>query len=155
MMDVLRFIMTETAKGGAAGRKKALKEMPVIEKNDVPLEEIDQVIKSTENGAPVLYLFFKKGSFDIAEVATDNCTIHLNAATVVKALIGFMSVYYSFHVGYAPEHESFLYFMQSAFIGDTKLPQRVSVGVTKLLYSFNLQLKAVKESRGYKRLCVI
>ena len=25
-----------------------------------------------DNGAPVLYMFFKKGKFDLAEVSTDN-----------------------------------------------------------------------------------
>ena len=58
-------------------------------------------------------------------------------------------MYYVFHVGYSPEHESFMYFLQYAFLGEKKLP-RVSVGVSKLVLQFDTALREVKESKGYK-----
>ena len=56
-----------------------------------------------DNGAPVLYMFFKKGKFDMAEVSADNCVIHLCAASVINAILGYLfsSV---LCVGYSPEH---------------------------------------------------
>ena len=44
-------------------------------------------------------MFFKKGNFDLAEVSADNCTIHLCAASVINAILGYIAVYYVFHVG--------------------------------------------------------
>ena len=108
-----------------------------------------------DNGTPVLYMFFKKGKFNLAEVSADNCVIHLCAASVINAILGYLAVYYVFHVGYSPEHESFMYFLQYAFLGEKKLPQ-VSVGVSKLVHQFDSALREVKESKGYKKLlCLI
>ena len=98
-------------------------------------------------------MFFKKGKFNMAEVSADNCVIHLCATSVINAILGYLAVYYVFHVGYSPEHESFMYFLQYTFLGEKKLP-RVSVGVSKLVLQFDSALKEVKESKGYKKLCV-
>ena len=87
------------------------------------------------------------------EVSADNCVIHLCAASVINAILGYLAVYYVFHVGYSPEHESFMYFLQYAFLGEKKLPQ-VSVGVSKLVLQFDSALREVKESKGYKKLCI-
>ena len=46
-----------------------------------------------------------------------------------------------------------MYFIQYAFLGEKKLP-RVSIGVSKLILKFDVALKDVKESKGYKKLCV-
>ena len=146
--------MCETGRKGA--RKKTMKEFPVIEKVDVDVEKIgDEVdeVDGVENGAPVLYMFFKKGIFDLAEVSADNCVIHLCASSVINAILGYIGVYYVFHVGYSPEHESFMYFIQYAFLGEKKLPC-VSIGVSKLILKFDAAWKDVKESKGYKKLCV-
>ena len=50
--------MCETGRKGA--RKKTMKEFPVIKKVDVNVEKIGDEVDSVENGAPVLYMFFKK-----------------------------------------------------------------------------------------------
>ena len=143
--------MCETGRKGA--RKKTMKEFPVIEKVDVNVEKIGDEVDGVENGAPVLYMFFKKGIFDLAEVSADNCVIHLCASSVINAILGYIGVYYVFHVGYSPEHESFMYFIQYAFLGEKKLPC-ISIGVSKLILKFDAALKDVKESKGYKKLCV-
>ena len=152
MIDVLKYIMVETGRKGAA-KKKVLKDFPVVEKLDVDIENIGDEMDGVDNGAPVLYMFFKKGKFDLAEVSADNCVIHLCAASVINAILGYLAVYYVFHVGYSPEHESFMYFLQYAFLGEKKLPH-VSVGVSKLVLQFDTALREVKESKGYKKLCV-
>ena len=144
--------MVETGRKGAA-KKKVMKDFPVVEKLDVDVENIGDEIYGMDNGAPVLYMFFKKGKFDMAEVSADNCVIHLCAASVINAILGFLAVYYVFHVGYSPEHESFMYFLQYAFLGEKKLPW-VSVGVSKLVLQFDSALKEVKESKGHKKLCI-
>ena len=120
MIDVLKYIMVETGRKGAA--KKVMKDFPMVEKLDVDVENIGDEIDGVDNGAPVLYMFFKMGKFDMAEVSADNCVIHLCAASVINAILGYLAVYYVFHVGYSPEHESFMYFLQYAFLGEKKLP---------------------------------
>ena len=47
-------------------------------------DEIDGV----DNGAPVLYMFSRRGKFNMAEVSADNCVIHLCAASVINAILG-------------------------------------------------------------------
>ena len=143
--------MRETGRKGA--RKKTMKEFPVIEKVDVNDKKIGDEVDSVENGAPILYMFFKKGIFDLAEVSADNCVIHLCTSSVINAILGYIGVYYVFHVGYSPEHESFMYFIQYAFLGEKKL-LRVSIGVSKLILKYDTALKDVKESKWYKKLCV-
>ena len=146
--------MVETGRKGVA-KKKVMKDFPVVEKLDVDVENIGDEIDGMDNGAPVLYMFFKKGKFDMAEVSADNCVIHLCAASVINAILGYLAVYYVFHVGYSQEHESFMYFLQYAFLGEKKLPW-VSVGVSKLVLQFDSALKEVKESKGYKKtMCLI
>ena len=151
MIDVLKYIMCKTGRKGS--RKKTMKEFPVIEKVDIDVEKIGDEVDGVENGAPVLYMFFKKGIFDLAEVSADNCVIHLCASSVINAILGYIGVYYVFHVGYSPELESFMYLIQYAFLGEKKLP-RISIGVSKLILKFDTALKDVKESKGYKKLCV-
>ena len=152
MIDILKYIMVETGRKGAA-KKKVMKDFPMVEKLDVDIENIGDEVDGMDNGAPVLYMFFKKGKFDLAEVSADNCVIHLCAASVINAILGYLAVYYVFDVGYSPEHESFMYFLQYAFLGKKKLPQ-VSVGVSKLVHQFDSALREVKESKGYKKLCI-
>ena len=106
--------MSETGRRG--GGKKLMNDFPVVEKLDVDVDKIADEIKGVDNGAPILYMFFKKGNFDLAEVSADNCTIHLCAASVINAILGYIAVYYVFHVGYSPKHESFMYFIQYAFL---------------------------------------
>ena len=151
-MDILKYIMVETGRKGAT-KKKVMKDFPVVEKLDVDVENIGDELYGVDNGAPVLYIFFKKGHFNLAEVSTNNCVIHLCAASVIKAILGYLAVYYMFHVGYSPEYESFMYFLQYAFLGGKKLPQ-VSVEVHKLIHQFDTAMREVKESKGYKKLCV-
>ena len=110
--------MCETGRKGA--RKKTMKEFPVIEKVDVNVEKMGDKVDGVENGAPVLYMFLKKGNFNFAEVSADNCVIHLCASSVINAILGYIGVYYVFHVGYSPEYESFMYFIQYAFLGEKK-----------------------------------
>ena len=140
--------MVETGRKGAA-KKKVMKDFPIVEKLDVDIENIGDEVDGMDNGAPILYMFFKKGKFDLADVSADNCIIHLCAAPVINAILGYLAVYYVFHVGYPPEHESFMYFLQYVFLGGKKLPG-VSVGVSKLVHQFDSALREVKESKGYK-----
>ena len=92
----------------------------MIEKVDVDVEKIGDEVDGMENGAPVLYMFFKKGIFDLAEVSADNCVIHLCALSVINAILGYIGVYYVFHVGYSPEHESFMYILHPIYISRGK-----------------------------------
>ena len=147
-MDVVKYIMVNTGRRGSG--KRIMKEMPIVEKCDV--DNIDEEINGAENGAPVLYLFFKKNKFELAEVSADDCTIHLEASNVVGALISYLAVYYVFHVGYATEHESFLLFLQYAFLGEKSA--KMNVATTKLINKFDEVLSTVKESKAFKKFCV-
>ena len=152
-MDVLKFIMKECGRKGGTTEKVMQKRMPVKEKVDADLNELGKEVEGTENGAPILYLFFKKGLFEAAEVCADNCIIHLQASTVVNAIIGYIGVYFVFHVGYAPEHENFMYFLQYAFLGERKIPGS-SVALNKFIHKFEKAIIDYKESKGFKKLCV-
>ena len=100
--------MVETGRKGAA-KRKVMKDFPMVEKLDVDIENIGmRCMDGMDNGVPILYMFFKKGKFDLAEVFADNCVIHLCAVSVINAILGYLAVYYVFHVGYSPEHESFM-----------------------------------------------
>ena len=122
----MKYIMVETGRKGAA-KKKVMKDFPMVEKVNGDIENIGDEVDGMDNGAPILYMFFKKGKFNLAEVSADNCVIHLCAASVINAILGYLAVYYVFYVGYSPEHESFICFLQYAFLSKKKLPQ-VSVG---------------------------
>ena len=57
VIDVLKYIMSETGRRG--GGKKLMKDFPVIEKLDVDVDKIGDKIQGLDNGAPILYMFFK------------------------------------------------------------------------------------------------
>ena len=63
MIDVLKYIMVETGRKGAA-KKKVMKDFPMVEKLDVDVKNIGDEVDGVENGAPILYMFFKKGKFN-------------------------------------------------------------------------------------------
>ena len=130
---MLKYVMQNTGK--KSGGKKYLKEMPVVEKWNV--EDVNEELEGGECAAPILFLFFNKNKFDIAEVTANNCTIHLGVESVVGALLGYLAVYYVFHVGYAPEHENFLNFLQYAFLREKAV--RLNVATTKLITNLTKQ----------------
>lgn len=152
-MDVFSFIMKETARKGK--KKKMDHDIPVVSC------EIADLAKKTEemedrgpNSAPVLYIFFDKNNkFALAEVAADNQVIHLCAANLCKAVIAFLGVYYVFHVGYAPVHESFLTFLQAAFLGEDKFDPKVNIAVKQFLERFRDALANEKSLTPFKKLC--
>ena len=92
--------MSETERRG--GGKKLTKDFPVVEKLDIDVDKIGDEIQGIDNGAPILYMFFKKGNFDLAEISADNCIIQLCTASVINVILGYIAVYYVFHVGYSP-----------------------------------------------------
>lgn len=148
--------MKETSPGGGKLKKgQALQHKPWVEKCDVPLAKVDDVLKvnNVEEGAPKLYLFFQNGKFDIAEVAVDGVVLHLQAADVVKALISYIGVYYTFHVGYAVEHQQFLGFMQYSLLGKPYLGKK-GLGHLNLIAKFDEEMKKKIEAKQYKKFCV-
>ena len=136
--------------------KKNMKHKPWVELLDIEPSDIDDHIKRVENGVPMLYLFFKRGnSFDLAEVGADNCVIHLQAANVVNAIITYVAVYFVFHVGYNQNHSGFLQFLEYAFLGTRKIPNKASVGLVKLIADFDAKMETNKKTKTCaKKLCV-
>ena len=153
MIDILTYIYNEVTPTKVNGKRgKGAK--PWIDLHDKDGKAIDESIKGTPNGAPVLYLFFKSGKFEMAEVGVDNVVLHLQAADVVKALTGYVAVFFAFHVGFTNEHVQFLAFLQEALLGVPYTEGKHSLGLTTLLQRFHEALTEHKDSKGFKRLCV-
>lgn len=148
--------MVEVSKKGGKSRnqKTLLKDLPVVMKEREDYDDsFDEMKNRGANSAPMLYLFFgsKANRFELAEVAADGKAIHLCADNLSMALFSFMSVFYVFHIGYAPEHESLLSFLQVVFLGDKDLSTRVNVGVRQFLAKFEEKKQHDKEMLAFKK----
>lgn len=148
-MDVLRFIITEVGRKGS--EKKTVNNLPVVDILDYPEDRVDECMKGYDNNSPVLYLFFKRGAFHLAEVSADNCTIHLQASTTTNAIIGYIGVYYVFNLAYVADQDSLMNFLEYAFLGINDFPERMSVGFNKMKTRFDTALEEVKEAKKYKK----
>lgn len=116
--------------------------------------DIDECISGLLNGAPILYMFFKSGKFDVAEVAADNCILHLQAGDVVRGVMAYIGVYSVFHVGYASQHAQFLAFLAHAFLGVDEKVGKESLGLINLKHAFDEKLAEMIKKKSYKKLCV-
>lgn len=148
MIDVLKYVLDQTA---SVKRVKSSTKLPWVEHNDTPPEKIDEAMPGTVNGAPILHLFFNKGKFDLAEVAADNNVLHLQAFDVVRAIIGFISVFHVFHVGYAKIHCQFLAFLQYAFLGKEYNESKKGMALINFNRKFELAMEENKLSKQYKK----
>lgn len=152
ILELLELIMVETSanRGRAAVKKNAV---PWEEKNDITFAKVDSSIDGIINGSPRVYLFFKQGKFSLAEVAADNCVIHLQSGDVVKALVTYMACYYVFHVGYAQPHQQFHGFLQYALLGDEYTGKK-SLSHISFLGNFQREMERKMELKKYKKLAV-
>ena len=60
MIDVLKYIMVETGRKGAA-KKKVLKDFPVVEKLDVDIEDIGDEMDGSGQWCTCIVYVFQKG----------------------------------------------------------------------------------------------
>lgn len=149
IVDILTYVFKETATLG----KKSPKNMPIVEKIDVDDEKIDDVVRnlSSPNSAPILVLFFDKNNvFRFADVAADDCVIHLQAGDVVKAIVGYIAVYFVFHIGFATPHGAFLSFLQEVLLKVEQGGKKTSV-VTHFMHTFQKELMKKIELKGFKK----
>ena len=149
-MELLTFVEDGIAFKKGKGKKSTL---PVVEKLNVPGDEIDDNITSVANEAPKLFFFFKGNSFQLAEVGGDRSVIHLQASDVVQALVTFLGVYFVFHVGYPREYSQFLGFLQQIILC-IPFEGTKTAGYTDLLHKFDKKMEEMKGSSQFKKLCV-
>jgi hypothetical protein len=152
-MDVLQFVFAKT-KRTRPGKLKHAGGMPVTEKQYNKEEDLDAQLKSGENSAPHLYIYFKGNSFHLAEVTGDGQCIHLQASTVVHALVEYVGLYFAFHIGFAEDHVYFLAFLQQCIMGVQYTEGKKSIGLINLITEFYEKLDSYAESKCYKKLCV-
>ncbi len=148
-MDILTFIFRETAAPG----KKVVKNMPVLEKLGIPSESFDDVVRdhSVPNGAPVMILFFDKNNeFEFADVAVDECVIHLQAGDVVKAVVGYLAMYFVFHLGFAAPHRAFLSFLQEVFL-KIDVEGKKSVALAHFSHLYEAEKKKMSDLKAFKK----
>ncbi len=127
--------------------------MPIVEKMDVPDEKIDDVVRnlSFPNSAPLLVLFFDKNNvFRFADVAADDCVIHLQASDVVKAIVGYIAVYFVFHISFAAPHGAFLSFLQEVLL-KVDQPGKKTSALTHFLHIFQKDLAKKNELKAFKK----
>lgn len=118
--------------------------------------DVDDYISSLPNEAPKLYLFFDSShKFQLAEVAADRCTIHLQAHDIVAALFLYIGCFYVFHVGYNEEVALFLGLLQHLMLG---LPfekgQRKGKNYIQFLHKFDQAFQKLEDSNKFKKFCV-
>lgn len=150
-MDVLLFIFKETSAG-----KKSIKNIPVVEKVGVEASQVDDLLRkgSSPHCAPILYLFFSDQSeFQLAAVAVDNSIIHLQAADVVKAIIGFIAVFFVFHVGYASPHGAFLGFIQEVYLG-IPYTSKKTISLSQFCHLYEDNLKKHRQLKSFKKFSI-
>ncbi len=148
IMDILTFVFRETAALG----KKAVKNMPVLEKLGILSESFDDVVwdHSMLNGAPVLILFFDKNNeFEFADVAADECVIHLQASDVIKAVVGYLAVYFVFHLGFAAPHGAFLSFLQVFLKIDVE--GKKSMALAHFSHLYEAEKKKMSDLKAFKK----
>ncbi len=148
-MDILTFVFRETASPG----EKAVKNMPVLEKLGIPSESFDDIVRdhSVPNGAPVLILFFDKNNkFEFADVAADECVIHLQAGDVVKAVVGYLAMYFVFHLGFAAPHGAFLSFLQEVFL-KIDVEGKKSVALAHFSHLYEAEKKKMSDLKAFKK----
>lgn len=151
MFDILLFVYKQTSSG-----KKSPKCIPVVLKRGFEASEADSLVRKCTHpkSAPLLFLFFSKdGDFQFAQVAADEKVVHLQAADVVKAVIGFIGFFFVFHVGYATPHAAFLAFLQEAFLA-TNYEAKKTMSLTNFTEKFEKDMAQYKSLRGFKRVCI-
>lgn len=150
VMDTMAYAYAETSqKKAKSGRNR----MPIFAKVAVK-GNIDDVMKSEANESPKLYLFFdENGTFELAEVAADKCTLHLQAHNVVSALFLYIGCFFVFHVGYNKEDQAILGLLQYFMLG---LPYdgEKNKNWEHFLKNYDEAAKKRQESHRYKKRCI-
>ncbi len=101
------------------------------------------------NGAPVLILFFDKNN-EFADVAADECVIHLQAGDVIKAIVGYLAVYFVFHLGFAAPHRVFLSFLQEVFL-KIDVEGKKSVALAHFSHLYEVEKKKMSDLKAFKK----
>lgn len=152
VIDVLQEISRTTARKG----QKACLPIKTYEFANYDKVMSKLATHGDENSAPELHLFFQKnGAFQVAEVSADDRILHLEAASLINALVTFIGVFYVFHVGYAPPHECLLLALQHVFLQDKEMPKNIGLGLKQFLVEFDKNLAEAKDTRRVaKRLSI-
>ena len=142
VMNVLDYVFFATTP-----KNKKLKNKPFIKKvdQDMITEDLTSVCTKVENGAPMLYLFFKGDRFDCGIISADERIIFCKTS-VESAVLAFIGVYSVFHVGYAQDHAHFLSFLEVAFLKkDTSACVNHPIGWTELLKKLTDLIESVED----------
>ena len=141
------YILEETSNKKKSKKKKS--EVPFAEHMDVEADKVDDLLYTMNNESPKLHLFFKGNTFELGEVAGDNCIIHLQANDVIKAMITFLACYFVFHIGYPQIYANFLGFMQRIMFDQPY--ECKNAGYIALVDKFYKELDKQKEAKQIKK----
>ncbi len=98
-----------------------------------------------------MILFFDKNNeFEFADVAADECVIHLQAGDVVKAVIGYLAVYFVFHLGFAAPHGAFLSFLQEVFL-KIDVEGKKSMALAHFSHLYEAEKKKMSDLKAFKK----
>ena len=86
-------------------------------------------------------------------IAADNYVIHLQCGDVVKAIVGFIGVFFVFHVGFATPHANFLIALQELYLGE-RYEKKKPRSVVEFLKRFDDEYADFKELKGFKKRAV-
>ena len=149
-MDIIKYVFQETS---TKKSKANMKKIPIVAKVAVK-GDVDNYISSIRHETPKMYLFFnERNKFELAEVAADKCTIHLQAHDIVAALFLFIGCFFVFEVGYNKDHECFLGLLQNLMLG---LPYDSAKGkaYSNFLNKFDMEYERLQDTNQFKKLCV-
>ena len=141
-MNVLEYVLVSTAPKG-----KKVKNRPFVKKVDQEIihEDLTRVCRKVENGAPILYMFFKEHDYDCSLICADEQIISCGTS-LQNALLCYIGAYSVFHVGYAQEHANFLSFFEMAILKkDTSSVASHPIGWSELLKKLDDLFEIVEE----------
>ena len=77
--------------------------------------------------------------------------ICMQAANVVNAIIGFIGVFFAFHIGFAAPHANFLICIQEMYLSYPYTETRKPVSVNQFMNKFKDEYKEFQQMKSFKK----
>ena len=132
------------------GTKKAKWPMPVLLHYDVKEKDMDDILSTESNTAPLLHLFFKRGHFESSHIAGDSEQVDTQAYNVMIALMIYIALFFVFCVGFG-EHSQFLGFFQQALFCVPYTESVKSKGFQEQIKKFDMAMETLTQDAKYKK----
>ena len=130
--------------------KKGKINVPVIVHTDVKEKAMDDILATEANTAPLLHLFFNKGTFESAHIAGDTEQVDTQAYDVMLALMIYIAAFFVFDVGFGI-HGPFLGFFQQALFSVPYTEGKKGTAFKDMYQKFDDAMQKLQEDARYKK----